>query len=171
MKSFNNKQLQKSKQARAAHSLVHFAAVSSQRPGGGGGGGGFTPGNTWWGCTARFSKPWPYFRPKILHTRFQSRPLRNSVIIIWVRTPTKKIRSLSYSFGIHSETINTFIHSCPIVFLENHALFQTKMGKVWPHIPVFRLKQRKNHTLWGGTYLSWLQHEEVPPWRRQLEMA
>ena len=39
MKSFNNKQLQKSKQARAAHSLVHFAAVSSQRPGGGGGGG------------------------------------------------------------------------------------------------------------------------------------
>ena len=40
MKSFNNKQLQKSKQASATHSLVHFAAVTIQRPGGVGGGGG-----------------------------------------------------------------------------------------------------------------------------------
>ena len=153
------------------HTLWYISLPSVDNDLGGGGGGRPTPGNTWWGCAARFSISWPYFRPKILHTRFQSRPLRNCVIITWVRTSTKKIRSLSYSFGIHSETINTFIHSCPIVFLENHALFQTKMGKVWPHIPVFRLKQRKNHTLWGGTYLSWLQHEEVPPWRRQLEMA
>ena len=30
------------------------------------------------GCAARFSKSWPYFRPKrvIFHTRFQTRPLK-----------------------------------------------------------------------------------------------
>ena len=33
--------------------------VASQGRGGGG-----TPGNFWWGCTARFSKSWPYLRPK-----------------------------------------------------------------------------------------------------------
>ena len=48
-----------------------------------------TPRNSWWGCAARFSKSWPYFRlknvifphpfsdlmtPKI-HTRFQTWPL------------------------------------------------------------------------------------------------
>ena len=35
------------------------------------------PGNSWWVCAARFSKSWPYFRPKnvIFHTRFQTRPL------------------------------------------------------------------------------------------------
>ena len=38
----------------------HFAGklvVASKGRGG-------TPGNFWWGCTARFSKSWPYFRPK-----------------------------------------------------------------------------------------------------------
>ena len=38
-----------------------------------------TPGNSWWGCAAWFSKSWPYFRPKnvIFHTRFQTRPLKS----------------------------------------------------------------------------------------------
>ena len=38
------------------------------------GGGGYSP--TWWGCAARFSKRWPYFRPKymIFHTPFQTWP-------------------------------------------------------------------------------------------------
>ena len=38
---------------------------------------------SWWGCAARFSKSWPYFRPKnvIFNTRFQTYPLRNYVII------------------------------------------------------------------------------------------
>ena len=33
-----------------------------------------TPGNSWWGCAARFSKSWNYFRPKnvIFHTLFQN---------------------------------------------------------------------------------------------------
>ena len=36
-----------------------------------------TPGNSWWGCSARISKFDPYFRPKIVvvHTRFQTRSL------------------------------------------------------------------------------------------------
>ena len=39
---------------------------------------GGTPGNSWRGCAARFSKSWPCFRPKnvILNTRFQTRPLK-----------------------------------------------------------------------------------------------
>ena len=37
---------------------------------------GGSPGFSWWGCTARFSKSWPYFWPKsvIFHTRFQTWP-------------------------------------------------------------------------------------------------
>ena len=36
-------------------------------------GGGGTPGNSWLGCAAWFTKSWTYFRPKhvIFHTRFQ----------------------------------------------------------------------------------------------------
>ena len=34
-------------------------------------GGGGTPKNSWWGCAARFSKYWPYYRPK--HVIFQTR--------------------------------------------------------------------------------------------------
>ena len=56
---------------------------------------------------------------------------------------------LSYSFGV--EKINTFKHSRSP--LENHTRFQTKMGKVYVIVPVFRPKQRKNPILWGGTYL------------------
>ena len=40
---------------------------------------GGTPRNSWWGCAARFSKSWPYFRPKnvIFHTRFLTWPLKS----------------------------------------------------------------------------------------------
>ena len=55
---------------------------------------------------------------------------------------------LSYSFGI--ERTNTFIHSRSSH--ENHTRFQTKIQ--WAKsIPVFRPKQRKNSTFWGGTFL------------------
>ena len=36
---------------------------------------------------------------------------------------------LFLSYSIRIETINTFIHSDPVVSLENHTRFQTKMGK------------------------------------------
>ena len=49
-----------------------------------GGGGLRTHGNSWWGYAARFSKSWPYFRPKnvIFHTRFQTWPLGRIYFII-----------------------------------------------------------------------------------------
>ena len=45
---------------------------------------GGTPGNSWWGCTARFFKSWPDFRPKnvIIHTRFQIWPFGQNYVII-----------------------------------------------------------------------------------------
>ena len=58
-------------------------------------------------------------------------------------------------FGI--ERINTFIHSRSS--LKNHTRFQTKKS-----IPVFWSKRRKNHTLWGGTYLYSLNNGvHLPP--------
>ena len=41
--------------------------------------GGGTSENSWWGCSALFSKSWPDFRPKgvIFLTRFQTRPLKS----------------------------------------------------------------------------------------------
>ena len=114
-------------------SLIHF---SWSREG--------TPRNSLCKCVARFSKSWPYFRPKnvIFHTRFQTRPLK----FIPVFRPGLKLLKLerkqnnssnafririflfpSHSFGI--ETITTFIRSRSS--LENHTQFQTKMGKVY----------------------------------------
>ena len=45
-----------------------------------------------WGCAARFSKPWPYFRPKyiIFHTPFQTWP-RKSVPINLNHTGSNEI--------------------------------------------------------------------------------
>ena len=98
-------------------------------------GGGVTPGNSWWGYAALFSKSSPYFRPKnvIFHTRFQTRPLKSIPVfrpglqaeIMWLsllRLERKQNSSsnpfrfriflcLSYSFGM--ETIN--FSSVPIV--------------------------------------------------------
>ena len=44
---------------------------------------GGTPGNSWWGRAARFSKILTLFQTKnvTFHTRFQTWPLRNYVII------------------------------------------------------------------------------------------
>jgi len=121
------------------------------------GGGGRNPVNSWWGweCATRFSKSWPYFRPKnvIFHTRFQTCLLgRNYVIIPYIRAQTKKFFKL-----IFLELKRTFIHSRR--YLENHTRFQTKMGKC---IPVFWAKRRANPTRWGGTLLYSL-HKGVPP--------
>ena len=52
------------------------------------GGGGVTLWNSWWRCATRFSKSWPYFRPKKfsdlaskIHTRFQTWPPRNCIML------------------------------------------------------------------------------------------
>ena len=85
---------------------------------------------------------------------------------------------LSYSFGI--EKINTFKHSrCP---LENHTRFQTKMGKVYVIVPVFRPKQRKNPILLfraAHTYRAYIREYPLPPpldnpfltWKIQLSAS
>ena len=75
-------------------------------------GGGVNPVNSWWGwgCATRFSKSWPYFRPKnvIFHTRFQTCLLgRNYVIITYIRAQTKKILQINL-FGIE-----TNVHTRP----------------------------------------------------------
>ena len=55
------------------HTLLYkdlFSLITHLKPVGGGG----IPGNLWWGCAARLSKSWSYFRPKkvIFHTRRQT---------------------------------------------------------------------------------------------------
>ena len=63
---------------------------------------------------------------------------------------------LFYSFGI--ETINTFIH-----FRSCSKTIPDPRPKWVKSIPVFRAKRRKNHTVWGGTYLYSLLREYPPP--------
>ena len=132
------------------------------------GGRGEGPGDSWWECAARFSKSWPYFRPKksdfphpfsdlvskkLCHhcldenakKKISYTPLRIRILLL-----------LSNSFGV--ETTHTFIHLRS--FLDNHTRFQTKMAKF---IPVFRPKRRKNPTRRGGTYLCGLYKESPPP--------
>ena len=121
---------------------------------------GGTPGNSRWGFAARFSKSWPYFRPKnvIFHTRFQTRPVgRNYFIITWIRAQTKKFfKSISNSHVspflvlIWNWKDKEFMNSRSS--LENHTQFQSKL-KCAKCIPVFRPKWHKNRTWWGGTYL------------------
>ena len=38
-----------------------------------------------------------------------------------------------------------------VVPLKTYIQFQTIMGKAYTHIPIFRPKELKNHTRWGGT--------------------
>ena len=63
-------------------SPLPWAPGSDVTPGRGGGG---VTWESWWGCAARLSKSWPYFRPKnvIFHTlrRLQTRPL-NSIPVL-----------------------------------------------------------------------------------------
>ena len=62
-------------------SPLPWAPGSDVTPGRGGG----VTWESWWGCAARLSKSWPYFRPKnvIFHTlrRLQTRPL-NSIPVL-----------------------------------------------------------------------------------------
>ena len=70
--------------------------------------------NSWWGCAARFSKSWPYFRPKnvIFHTHSQTWPLRivSSLLRLEQQQNWNLHISLSF-FSFEIETKNTFVHS------------------------------------------------------------
>ena len=114
---------------------------------------GSTPGNSWWGCAARFSESRPYFRPKNAFPPFFDLEVvtkRNihvyiDIIITAIRTPTQKL-------SLIHKTTNASIHYSGgpdyRSSLVNHTRFQTKMYKIY--------------TLCGGTYLCGL-YKGVPP--------
>ena len=93
-------------------------------------------------CAARLFKSWPYFRPKMSFSCFQTRPLKSisvfrpGIMSSLLRLERKQkdfiksifefalLLSFSYSFGV--EKPNMFIHSRSS--FENYTRFQTKMG-------------------------------------------
>ena len=95
---------------------------------------------------ARFSKSWPYVRPKNIDHfpyPFSDLSFRHKLCYHWLSLERKQNKSnpvrilfLSYLFGI--ETINTFIYSRSS--LENHTRFQTKVGKVSTIHPFYFIK-------------------------------
>ena len=94
---------------------------------------GGTPGNSWWGPAARFSKSWHYFRPKnvIFSTHFHACRLKSipvfrfglyEIMSSLLRLEHQRKRFLSLLFN--TETMNTFIHYRR--FLETRTRFQTR---------------------------------------------
>ena len=130
-------------------------------------------GYSWWGCATRFSKSWPCFQTKkvIIHTLFQTCPLKyisvfrpgglttyislghNYVIITGAHNLSiinHVLPFLAYSFRM--ETTNKFMHSRRS--FENHARFQTRIGKFYIQCTRCQIKRRKNHTLFQTLKIS-----------------
>ena len=115
--------------------------------------------NSGWGCAARFSKLWLYFRPNyvIVHTPFQNWP-RKSVphfglsFNITTRFPGTGFRLHNAPLGaVWMSLVNVKItrETSESVPCQNHTLFQTKKAQTMPYL---RLKQLENQTLKCGTY-------------------
>ena len=138
-----------------------------------------TPGNSWWGCAARFSESWPYFRPKnvIFHTRFQTRLALKSTIPIF--RPGPKAEIMSSFLGLECKQKFLRIHFKFIYFFfvlmylklkqQLHSYSPVVPSKTIPYsrpkwakcLPVFRPKRTKNHTLWSG--MIWPIWGSTPP--------
>ena len=111
--------------------------------------------NSWWGCAARFSKSWPYFRPKnvTFHTRFQTWPLKptthsqtwpSRIVSSLLRLEQQQNWNLHISlsfFSFEIETKNTFVHSrssletihvpdCRFQMGKFYTRFQTKAAQI-----------------------------------------
>ena len=104
---------------------------------------GGTPGNSWWGCAARFSKSLPDFGPKKynfphpfsdqtskIHTCFQTWPLGTNYVIV----SKKFFKFISNSHSFLSFLLiwnwnDKYVHRLRSS-LKNHTRFQTKMAKV-----------------------------------------
>ena len=120
-----------------------------------------SPGNSWWGCAARFSKSWPYFRPKniIFHTLpfsdLEVITKRNITCLhkteimsslVRLKLQQKKAISnfmlhfLSYSFELKRRT-RWYTTVVPLLTVPDS---RPKWAK---SIPVSRQKRRKNPTL------------------------
>ena len=135
-------------------------------------GGRGSSGNSWWWCGTRFSKSWPYFRPKnvILHTRFQTWPLGRNYVIITLNANQNifqihfEFAHLSFLsfFSIYLELkrlkrwIRSYTHIVPSKTIPDS---RPKWAKC---IFLFKPKRRKNPTRSGGTYLYSL-YKGVPP--------
>ena len=142
---------------------------------------GGTPGNSWWWCAVRFSKSWPYFRPKNIDHfpyPFSDLSFRHKSCYHWLslerkqnKSNTVRIRFLSYSFGI--ETLNTFIYSRSS--LENHTRFKTKVGKVYTIHPFISLKwltdSFRSLMQSGKNYISFTSQIQVQPSLSNLLLA
>ena len=116
-----------------------------------------TPGNSWWGCAARFPKSWPYFRPKKCHfpdpfsdqgpVSRKSRKLtgRKAVVVYVQERGFNSLASNIIKLSVNETKCNfSFLLSFFLTHLElkrsirlytpvvpsNHTRFQTKMGKV-----------------------------------------
>ena len=128
------------------------------------------------GCAARFFKSWPYFRPKMSFSCFQTWPLKSipvfrpeimSSLLRLKRKQKDFLKSifefalllfLSYSFGV--EKPNMFIHSRSLV--PSKTISDSRPKWVQP-LPVFEPKRRKDPTFWACTYLYGLNKEVHPP--------
>ena len=115
-----------------------------------------TPRNSWWGCAARFSKSWPYFRlknvifphpfsdlvtPKI-HTRFQTWPLGRNYhnVIIWLRLECKQktLQSHFFEFAYFSFFLfiwnwkHKYVHTRPYFPRKPHPIPDQNGQSVYP---------------------------------------
>ena len=140
-----------------------------------------TPKNHWRGCAARFSKSWPYFRPKhgIFHTGFQTWPLKSilvfkpggghktqhtclrrqiiSSLLRWERQQKNIFLKIHFEFAYYGFISYPFRTNRQICSYTTVAPLKT--------IPDSRPKraQKPLVTLWGGTYLNGLYREVTPP--------
>ena len=101
-----------------------------------------------------------------IHTRFQTWALGRNYVISYIRAQTKKILQIHFefayflflSYSFEMETINfSYIPVVPSKTIPDSRLKWAKC------IPVFRAKQRKNPTRWGGTCLFGLYKGAPPP--------
>ena len=143
----------------------HYSTnVKLTNPGGGRG----TPGNSRWGCTAGFSKSWPYFRPKnvTFQTRFHTWPLKFLPCIL--RPGLKEIMSSLLRLEQQQKRFLKIHFEFAYFFFFLSRLKLKKQIRSYTivvplkTIPDSRPKRRhKIPILWGGT--TYMVYWEYPP--------
>ena len=122
----------------------------------GGEGGGGTPGNSWWGCAAGFSKSWPYFRTKnvIFQSRFQTWPLGRNYVSIILRLEAKKFLKfvsnshISLSLLLIWNWNDKYVHTLPLFPRKPYLIPDQNGQSVYPFPD-----QNGAKTLPGGQYI------------------
>ena len=110
----------------------------------------------------QLKETWPYFRPKEnfnFHSYFQTWPLK----FIPLGGNYAKEFAFFFFFLIHLELKRQIRSYTPVIPSKTIPNSKPKWAKC---ISVFnRPKKRKNHTLWGGTYLCG-SYKEISPGRK-----